>query len=167
MATAKKAGKAAPVVATPAPVLTTAQKCDAVGIDAICERIADCVPLRAIAADIGISASRLMDWLADNHVEQYARARAAQADKHAEDILSISDELVIEAKYQGEDVRLDISAAAVARNRLRVDSRKWLAGKMNAKKYGDKVTNEVTGADGGAVQLVHTVNLVPMRGNRA
>ena len=162
MAAAKKAGKAVAVVAAPVPVLTTAQKCDAIGIDVICERIADCVPLRAIAADIGISASRLMDWLADNHVEQYARARAAQADKHAEDILAIADELEVEGKFQGEDFRIDVSSSAVARNRLRVDARRWLASKMNSKKYGDKVTNEVTGAGGGAIEIVTRVELVPM-----
>ena len=37
-------------------------------------------------------------------------------------------------------------ATAVARNKLRVDARKWLASKMAPKKYGDKLG--IGGADG-------------------
>lgn len=107
------------------------------------------------------------DWVAkdDSIRKKYEFAMQMRADVYAEDILAISDELVVEGKFQGEDFRIDVSSSAVARNRLRVDARRWLASKMNSKKYGDKVTNEVTGESGGAVQLVHTVNLVPMRGN--
>lgn len=83
----------------------------------------------------------MMAWIDkdDARIEQYARARESQADKLAEDVLAIADELTIEAKHQGEDVTLDVSASAVARNRLRVDARKWLAGKMAPKRYGDRL----------------------------
>src|SRR5688572_9232829 len=40
----------------------------------------------------------------------------------------------------------------VARSRLRVDARKWLAGKMAPKKYGDKLMAEHTGKDGGPIE---------------
>jgi len=43
--------------------LTTAQKLDAIGIDAICERIADCVTLQVIADDAGVSKYMLLEWL--------------------------------------------------------------------------------------------------------
>jgi hypothetical protein len=136
----KRAVKAKPAVAKLKP-LTAAQKIDAHGIDEICERVAECVPLHVIASDIGVTKWDLLRYLnSDLHHDAHARARERQADKHAEDILAISDEVVIEATYQGETVRLDVSSAAVARNRLRVDSRKWLAAKMNQKKYGDKQT---------------------------
>lgn len=36
----------------------------------------------------------------------------------------------------------------IQRSKLRVDSRKWLLSKMMPKKYGDRVSAEVTGADG-------------------
>lgn len=146
------------VVKVAAPVLTTAQKCEAHGIREVCDRIADCVPLRVIASDIGVSKSMLLEWLG-GYADQYARAREAQADKMAEDILSIADEVTVEAKYQGEDVTLDISSSAVARNKLRVDARRWLAGKMAPKKYGDKVVNEHTG------ELTTTLNIAFKRPN--
>ncbi len=37
---------------------------------------------------------------------------------------------------------------AVNRSRLIVDSMKWIMSKLSPKQYGDKVTQEVTGADG-------------------
>ena len=51
-------------------------------------------------------------------------------------------------------------ATAVARNKLRVDARRWLASKMAPKKYGDKVQAELTGAGGGAIQVASTVTFV-------
>lgn len=123
------------------PQTTAAQKLEAFGMAAICQRTADITPQRTIAAEIGVSWATMMAWIdADQaRTEQYARAREAQADKLAEDMLSIADELTIEAKYSGEDVTLDVSSSSVARNRLRVDARKWLASKMAPKKYGEKL----------------------------
>ena len=51
-------------------------------------------------------------------------------------------------------------STAVQRNRLRVDTRKWLLSKLAPKKYGDKVLNEHTGAYGGAIQVASTVTFV-------
>lgn len=140
----RKAGKR--TAATPvAKNLTTAQKLNVIGIDSICSRVANCEFLQNIADDCGLSRGSLVKWLeSDVNAALYARAREAQADKMAEDILSIADELVIEAKYQGEAVMLDVSSTSVARNRLRVDARKWLAAKMLPKKYGDRIQNDTT-----------------------
>lgn len=41
---------------------------------------------------------------------------------------------------------------AVNRDRLKVDTRKWLMSKLLSKVYGDRVSQEVTGADGGPIQ---------------
>mgnify|MGYP000426269079 FL=1 len=51
-------------------------------------------------------------------------------------------------------------STAVQRNRLRVDARKWLLSKMVPKKYGDKLVQEHTGANGGAIQVHSTVTFV-------
>lgn len=141
---------------------------------AICEHVANCVPLAAIAAMDGMPSVRtIMNWLADERkpdfVHQYARAREAQADKMAEDILAIADEectMVRSDKHGSRDddgegrTEVVFDAIAVARNRLRVDARKWLASKMAPKKYGEKVQNELTGPDGGALQVASTVTFV-------
>jgi len=42
---------------------------------------------------------------------------------------------------------------ALRRSALRIDARKWLAGKMAPKKYGDKQTHEHAGPDGGPITL--------------
>ena len=67
-----------------------------------------------------------------------------------------------ELLLDGEDVALALDATAVARNRLRVDARKWVASKLKPKKYGDKMTQEHTGADGGAIQTVTTFRLADL-----
>ena len=140
----------------------------------ICRHIADCVSLRTIAAMEGMpDVATIMRWLADETKpefrEQYARAREAQADKMAEDILAIADEectMVRADKHGTKDddgeggTQVVFDATAVARNKLRVDARRWLASKMAPKKYGDKVQAELTGAGGGAIQVASTVTFV-------
>lgn len=140
---------------------------------AICEHIADGKSLRVIAAMDDMPAmSTIMVWLDGRQpefTEQYARAREAQADKLAEEMLAISDEECTTVRADKHGSRDDdgtgstevvFDATAVARNRLRVDTRKWLASKMAPKKYGDKIQAEHTGADGGAIEVHSTVTLV-------
>jgi len=62
----------------------------------------------------------------------------------AEDLLIIGDDPCL-----GLDGGVD--HAAVQRARLMCDNRKWLLSKMLPKQFGDKVTQEITGEDGGAV----------------
>lgn len=82
-----------------------------------------------------------MRWLADSESfqQQYARAREEQADTLADEIVSISDEREGRAIVAGEEVAVVFDSTAVARNRLRVDARKWVASKLKPKKYGDKL----------------------------
>lgn len=132
----------------------------------ICARIASGESLRSICADDGLPAmATVMRWLGDPDREafreQYACARDAQADKLAEDILAIADEEVTMIRADKHGTKGDeegmtevvFDSTAVARNRLRVDARKWLASKMAPKKYGDKVQQEVTGPNGGPMQI--------------
>ena len=72
-------------------------------------------------------------------VAMYARAREDRADVIADEIVGISDESEVYAKHDGEDVTLTLDAAAIARNRLRVDARKWVASKLKPRTYGDKL----------------------------
>ena len=91
--------------------------------------------------------------------EQYARAREAQADKLAEEALQIADDGRSDTYLDAEgNERTDNEV--IQRSRLRVDTRKWLASKMAPKKYGDKLVQEHTGANGGAIQVQSTVTFV-------
>lgn len=90
----------------------------------------------------------------------YAHAREVGYRLLADEIVTISDETEVEVRYNGNDVTLVLDATAVARNRLRVDTRKWMLSKMLPKTFGDKTTTELTGANGGAIQVA----AVPLSG---
>ena len=105
--------------------------------DAICERLAEGQSLRKIClADDMPNKATVFRWLAANKVfsDQYARAREAQADTLADEILDIADDGAND--YMGENETYN--GDAVQRSKLRVDARKWLAGKLRPKVYGDK-----------------------------
>lgn len=114
--------------------------------DYICQELAEGRSLRKICEEDGMpSAGTVCRWLAENEQfqKQYARAREAQADVLFEEILDISDESNTTTKVigHGEDAEEVIvyDSVAVQRNRLRVDARKWMAGKLRPKKYGEKL----------------------------
>lgn len=123
--------------------------------DEICERVANGESIRGICkADTAPAMSSIFKWLNEHKdfSEQYARAREEQAETFADEIVGIADEectMVRADKHHGaksddEDGNVEVvfDATAVARNRLRVDARKWVAAKLKPKKYGEKV--EVT-----------------------
>ncbi len=122
-------------------------------------RIMDGESLRTICKDDHMPDARTVyRWLASKEHEQFCQryvcAREIQADGYAEEIVDISDEMCITTKAppgvkpDDEDegtVEVVFDATAVARNRLRVDSRKWIASKLLPKKYGDKQQIEHSG----------------------
>lgn len=55
-------------------------------------------------------------------------------------------------------VLVPLSADVMASKRLQIDTKKWLLSKVLPKIYGDKVTQEHTGADGGPIAIA-AVNL--------
>lgn len=142
--------------------------------DIICERIADGESLRSICADEDLpNKATVFRWLNayKEFSDQYARAREEQAETLADEIVGIADEectFIKGGKGQddGEEVEVAFDATAVARNRLRIDARKWVAAKLKPKKYGDKVTQEHTGADGGPVQIEKIERVVIRPANR-
>ncbi len=95
--------------------------------DRICERIAEGESLRAICSDKDMPARvNVIRWLEKDEAlrNQYARARELQADHEFDEIKAIAD------LASAEDVQVA---------RLRVDARKWRAGKLAPKVYGDTV----------------------------
>ncbi|MDP2821402.1 MAG: hypothetical protein Q8O52_01805 [Sulfuritalea sp.] len=139
---------------------TTAQKLDAIGIDQVCVMVAGCTTLQVIADGAGVSKGPLINWLAQ-HADQYARVRAWQADKLAEDILSIADDASRDI-IVGENGIEHVDHEAIARSRLRVDARKWLAAKMAPKKYGERldITAEVATYDLTEEQLMERARVL-------
>ncbi|CUI02625.1 Phage terminase, small subunit [Janthinobacterium sp. CG23_2] len=104
--------------------------------------------LRAICRDDEMpNKATVFRWLAANAAfsDQYARAREAQADCMADEIIEIADDGLNDT-YEDDDGNKRTDQDVIARSRLRVDARKWLASKMAPKKYGDKITQEHTGS---------------------
>lgn len=130
---------------------------------AICIRLGLGESLREICRNDDMpDKSTVMRWLA-THAEfrdQYAGAREAQADYYAEEIIEISDDgsndWMTRKGADGSDVEVE-NKEVLSRSKLRVDTRKWLMARMAPKKYGDKITQEVTGADG--APLVPVINI--------
>lgn len=121
----------------------------------ICERLADGESLRTICADSEMpNRSTVFRWLADegnvSFRDQYARAREAQADAIFDDILEIADDgsndWMEKKDGEGNSLGWRENGEALRRSVLRVDARKWMAGKLRPKKYGEKLQH--TGADG-------------------
>lgn len=127
---------------------------------AICKRLACGESLRAICSDDDMpDRSTVYDWLfrMPDFADQYTRAREEQAETMADDIVAIADETINDwiITERGNEV---VNTEAIARSKLRVEARKWVAAKLKPKKYGDKITQEVVGANGGAVKIDHTVD---------
>ena len=90
--------------------------------------------------------STVFRWLADDRYasfrERYARAREAQADALFDEMLDIADDGSndwVERKREDGSTDSVIDHEHVQRSKLRIDARKWMAGKLRPKVYGDKM----------------------------
>lgn len=86
----------------------------------------------------------------DAFVEQYARACARREDSFFDDLIEIADSVTADA-------------AEVAKARVQIDARKWVLSRMNPKKYGDRVQQEVSGSIGAEVTLIERVIVDPKK----
>lgn len=122
-----------------------AAKLDAMGIEAVCERLMEGDGYRAIAKSAGVSLGTFAAWLAASS-ERSARAREARkvsAETEDEQALKVL-----------EDLDADPSPGAVAKAREIAQHRRWRAKVRDPERYGDrstldlnaKIENEDTGA---------------------
>lgn len=122
--------------------------------DKICERLSNGESLNAICRDAGMPAESTVRIWAENDRDgffsKYARARELGYQAMAEQIIAISDD-------ESRD-EMPSGTAHVQRAKLRVDARKWLLSKMLPKTFGEKVSQEISGPDGGPIQARATVS---------
>lgn len=115
----------------------------------LCDLIAAGQSLRKIClADDMPDQTTVYRWLRqqESFRQHYAHAREIQAETIFDECLDIADdggndwmadkESEGGVKYNGDHVQ---------RSRLRIDARKWMAGKLAPKKYGEKVQLEHSG----------------------
>jgi hypothetical protein len=122
--------------------------------DDICARVAESSrSLANICKELGTNVRNVYYWLNTNEEfrQQYARAKEDQADWLADEIVEIADETEHDT-IEDDQGKKKPNMEWIARSRLRVDARKWVAAKLKPKKYADKITNEHTGANGGPIQ---------------
>ena len=113
--------------------------------DVICERLMGGESLRAIARDPDMPDKvTVLRWLAkhESFRTQYAHAREMQAENEFDDM---------------EELAATATPETVQVVKLQVDTRKWVLARKAPKKYGDRVWQEITGANG--APLVPVINL--------
>lgn len=120
--------------------------------DTICERIATGESLRRICDDADMpSQPAVFRWIAANEEfrKQYALAREAQADALFDESLDIADNGRNDwmERHGEDDAGWQANGEHIQRSKLRIETRRWMAGKLRPKVYGDKQTVEhgVTG----------------------
>lgn len=125
--------------------------------DRICELMANGDSLRDICSlDNMPNRSTVARWLAANAQfrDQYAHACEMRQEELFDQIIDIADTPQIGTKSVSKASGIEISEGdMIEHRRLQVEARKWALGKMAPKKYGDKQTTELTGADGGPIQV--------------
>ena len=125
----------------------------------ICAELTEGRSLRSVCKDEGMPAkSTVFKWLADvpEFAELYRIAMEQRTEAHVEECLDIADDGSNDwiASNDPDNPGYRFNGEHYQRSRLRVETRKWIACKMKPKKYGDKVSTEITGADGGPVRIV-------------
>ena len=125
--------------------------------DELCRRLTEGRSLRSICLDEDMPAkSTVLGWLARNEhpgfLDQYACAREIQADCLVDETIDIADDgtndWMERHSEDGANIGWRENGEALRRSQLRIDTRKWIAGKMRPKKYGDATMIKHADADG-------------------
>lgn len=157
--------------------------CDLVGdVNELVESTVNGISIVDFCRERGITIARLFYWLEaePERKKRYVASRALRADVLVDEMIGIVDETATvvnvplfdengQPMFHANGGQLTRSFAiplcpdVIARNRLRFDARRWAASKMQPKTYGDKITAEHSGPNGGAMQ-VQTTQTLDLRG---
>jgi hypothetical protein len=124
----------------------------------ILQMMADGMSSPKIARELKISESTIYAWIIDDYEgfgQKYARAKHIVALRWADEISDIADHKR-DDYVMNEEGKMVLDMEAVARSRLRIDTRKWLLSKVLPKVYGERIITEITGKDGGAIEMQAT-----------
>jgi hypothetical protein len=126
----------------------------------ICRRLSEGEPLRAICRDEHMPAWRtIYDWIEkdEDFAARIAHARDLGFDAIAEEALAISDTPVIGEETEDDGDKLKVKRGDMLGHRkLQIETRLKLLAKWCPKKYGERTAMELTGANGGPVQMNDT-----------
>ena len=120
---------------------TARAKCDAFGLEAICARVVGGESMTAVAAEIGVHISTLIEWLEDD-AQRSARMRAARS---------------MAARVWDEKAEQGLATASdpfeLSRAKELAHHYRWRAKAVAPREYGDKLTQEHIGAGGGPITI--------------
>jgi hypothetical protein len=120
--------------------------------DLVLDRLSNGESLRSICRDNNMpDGSTVRKWLARNpdFARQYAYARDEQADTLFDQTLDIAD-----------NIPKDATNEMIRRAQVQIDTRKWMAGKIRPKKYGDSLKQ--TDLDASHTVINQTVNIAKL-----
>lgn len=113
----------------------------------ICEHIANGMAMRNATKLPGVINVNIFLHLIKTNAklnEQYAHACKMRAENIFEDVLDIVDTRDRDT-YIDKDGKLQVDHAVIQRDKLRYDARRWMVGKMEPDKYGDKIIQQHAG----------------------
>lgn len=131
-------------------------------VKAVCRAVSGGQLVKYACKDVGITPDMLRDWAAANpeFATLYARAREEQSHAIAEQAIEIAHgsdadnearvAQMVEAVHGAEEAdKMKVLNAllreSVQRDRLRVDTLKWMASKIAPRLYGEKMQQEHSG----------------------
>jgi hypothetical protein len=123
--------------------------------DRLCTLLAKGTGLRPSCKACGVDSATVLQWATDTKhpfSERFKNARTIGYLMMAEEILEISDnstgDLTID--QNGHNV---VNHENIQRSRLKVDTRKWIVSRMLPHIYGEKVTTQHVGPEGGPIKI--------------
>lgn len=125
----------------------------------ICDFVIEGYTMRQIAAMDGMptkaSIFRAMSRNED-FAAAYAEARDLQTMMWEDDLTDIADNSNndwVEKERANGSTEIALNHEAMQRSKLRIETRKWLMACRKPQKYGTKVSQEISGPDGGPVSV--------------
>lgn len=122
----------------------------------ICTMLIEGFAMKVIAVEEGMpSIPTIYNWMKEfpEFMEDYLAAKAVQAELMADELLKIADDGSNDT-YTDEEGEVKTNFDVIARSKLRVDARKFLMEKQAPRRFGQKVSSEISGPNGGPVKTV-------------
>jgi hypothetical protein len=126
-------------------------------VETICERLAAGETLRAICRDDDMpSEATVRNWALDDtggFFAQYTRARDVGYAGWFDEIREIADTPVEGTKTVSKPTGTETTTGdMIEHRRLQIDARKWMLSKALPKVYGDRLSAELSGPNGGPIE---------------
>lgn len=120
-------------------------------VNIICDRLSDGMSLRTVCrSDDMPCKATVLDWIKNKEgfLDQYTRAKTESADALVDEMLDIADDATNDwmiDNIRGEEAPgYKLMGEHINRSRLRLDTRKWIAARMQPKKYGERIEQNIT-----------------------